>query len=126
MSWVMSTVIAVCLTPGLRSFTSHASAPHPAMLAQDSGAVAVPGSADVPAANTGDDEDDQSGQMQSNGQSQDDPDSAQQPPADMQQPPAADSGDDSDGDTSAQPQSSGDNGDQGDEPVTPSTGNAEN
>lgn len=125
MSWVMSAVIAVCLTPTLCSFTRRAPAPHPEMLAQDDGSVAVPGSADAPAPNADDDDGYQSGQAQSNDQTQDDPDSAQQPPANMQQPPADDSGENGD-DTSAQPQSGGDNGDQGEAPTSPSSGNDEN
>ncbi|MGA8568930.1 MAG: hypothetical protein WB580_14150, partial [Candidatus Binataceae bacterium] len=95
MSWVISALVAICLTPGLSSFPRRGAAPQPTMLAQDDGAVAVPGSADAPAApSANDDSDDQSGQAQNNGQTGDDPDAAQQPPANMQQPPADDSGDD--------------------------------
>ncbi len=106
MSWVISALVAICLTPGLKSFTRRGAAPQPTMLAQDDGGVAVPGSADAPAAPSGDeDSDEQSGQAQNNGQTQDngqaqdnpdaaqqtqgDPDAAQQPPANMQQPPTA-------------------------------------
>ncbi len=147
MSWVISAVVAICLTPGLKSFTRRGAAPQPTMLAQDDGGVAVPGSADAPAAPSGDeDSDEQSGQTQNNGQAQDngqtqdngqaqdngqtqdnpdaaqqtqgDPDAAQQPPANMQQPPADDSGDD----TSTQQPQSGDSGDQEAAPAAPSSG----
>ena len=118
MSWAISAAIAICLTPGLGSFTPRVpAAPHPAMLAQADAPVAVPGSADAPAPNPADDDDEQSGQAANNGQTPDDPDAAQQPPADMQQPPADDEG----GDTSAQQQSD-DNGDQGATPAAPSSG----
>jgi hypothetical protein len=139
MSWVISAVVAICLTPGLKSFTRRGAAPQPSMLAQDDGGVAVPGSADAPAAPSGDeDSDEQSGQAQNNGQAQDNPDAAQQrqgdpdaaqqtqgdpdaaqpPPANMQQPPADDSGDD----TSTQQPQSGDSGDQEAAPAAPSSG----
>jgi hypothetical protein len=141
MSWVISALVAICLTPGLKSFTRRGAAPQPTMLAQDDGGVAVPGSADAPAAPSGDeDSDEQSGQAQNNGQTQDngqaqdngqtrdnpdapqqtqgDPDAAQQPPANMQQPPADDSGDD----TSTQQPQSGDSGDQEAAPAAPSSG----
>jgi hypothetical protein len=106
MCWAMSVMIAICVTPGFSSFRRPGALSHPAMLAQDDGPVAVPGSADAPASNGSDDDDDQSGQAANDGQTPDD-DSAQQPPTNMQQPPA-----DDDGDTSAQQQSD-DNGDQG-------------
>jgi hypothetical protein len=139
MSWVISAVVAICLTPGLKSFTRRGAAPQPTMLAQDDGGVAVPGSADAPAAPSGDeDSDEQSGQAQNNGQAQDNPDAAQQtqgdpdaaqqtqgdpdaaqpPPANMQQRPADDSGDD----TSTQQPQSGDSGDQEAAPAAPSSG----
>jgi len=129
MSWVISALVAICLTPGLKSFTRRGAASQPTMLAQDDGGVAVPGSADAPAAPSGDeDSDEQSGQAQNNGQAQDnpdaaqqtqgDPDAAQQPPANMQQPPADDSGDD----TSTQQPQSGDSGDQEAAPAAPSSG----
>jgi len=119
MSWVISAVVAICLTPGLKSFTRRGAAPQPTMIAQDDGGVAVPGSADAPAAPSGDeDSDEQSGQAQNNGQTQDDPDASQQPPANMQQPPADDSGDD----TSTQQPQSGDSGDQEAAPAAPSSG----
>jgi hypothetical protein len=151
MSWVISAVVTICLTPGLKSFARRGAAPQPTMLAQDDGGVAVPGSADAPAAPSGDeDSDEQSGQAQNNGQTQDngqaqdngqtqgdpdaaqqtqgdpdsaqqtqgDPDAAQQPPANMQRPPADDSGDD----TSTQQPQSGDSGDQEAAPAAPSSG----
>ncbi len=108
MCWAMSVMIAICVTPGFSSFSRPLAPAHPAMLAQDGGPVAVPGSADAPASNGSDDDDDQSGQAANNGQTPDD-DSAQQPPSNMQQPPADDDGD---GDASTQQQSD-DNADQG-------------
>jgi hypothetical protein len=110
MCWAMSVMVAICVTPGFDGFRRPGAAPHPAMLAQDNGPVAVPGSADAPASNGSDDDDDQSGQAANDGQTPDD-DAAQQPPANMQQPPT-----DDDGDTSAQQQSD-DNGDQGTTPA---------
>ncbi len=106
MCWAMSVMVAICLTPGFSSFRRPGAVSHPAMLAQDDGPVAVPGSADAPGANGSDDDDDQSGQAANGDQTPDD-DSAQQQQPNMQQPPA-----DDDGDTSAQQQSD-DNGDQG-------------
>jgi hypothetical protein len=115
MSWVISALVAICLTPGLSRIPRRGAAPQPAMLAQDDGgAVAVPGSADAPTAPSADDDsDDQNGQAQNNGQTQDDSDA---PPANVQQPPADDSGDD----TSTQ-QQTGDSGDQDVAPAAPSS-----
>jgi hypothetical protein len=113
MSWAMSALIALCVTPGLSGLTSRGAPFHPMplapmTLAQNGGPVALPGSADAPGSNTADDDDDQAGQASA----PDDPDSAEQPPADMQQPPADDGGDD----TYAQPPVD-DNGDQGAPPA---------
>src|SRR5271154_2127114 len=89
MCWAMSVMVAVCVTPGVSSFMRPGTLSHPVMLAQDGGAVAVPGSAEAPGSTAGSDDDDQSGQVGNNGQGSDgqtpDDDSAQQPPTSMQQ-----------------------------------------
>jgi hypothetical protein len=120
MCWAMSLMVAICVTPGFSSFRRPVALSHPAMLAQDDGPVAVPGSADAPGSNGSDDDDDQSGQAANGEQTPDDDSSQQQqPPTNMQQPPA-----DDDGDTSAQ-QQSGDSGDQDSTPA-PSSGDDQN
>ena len=68
MCWAMSVMVAICVTPGFSSFRRPVALSHPAMLAQDDGPVAVPGSADAPASNGSDDDDDQSGQAANDGQ----------------------------------------------------------
>jgi hypothetical protein len=125
MRWAISAVIAICVTPGFGRRTQTSPPPHPAMLAQDSGPVAVPGSADAPPPNAADDTNDQSGQAVNNGQkpgedqTPGDPDAAQQPPMNTQPAPADDNGDD----TSAQQQQQpGDNGDEGATSAPPSSG----
>jgi hypothetical protein len=123
-SWAMSAVLAICLTPGLSSFAPRNSATDPTALAQADGAVAVPGSADTQGPGGGDD-DYQAGQAQA----PDDSDATEQPPANMQQPNADDSGDDSSAqngdDTSAQQQSA-DDADQGATPAKPQSGDDDN
>ena len=134
LSSAMSAVIAICVAPGFGRLTQTSPPPHPAMLAQDSGPIAVPGSADAPDPNATDDENDQTGQAANNaqtpddgqtpnqtqeGQTTDDPDTAQQPQNNMQQGQAEDNGDD----TSAQQQQQpGDNGDEGATSAPPSSG----
>ena len=113
MSWAMSAVIAICVTPGLSSLAPRGAAPHRVTLAQDYPPVAVPGSADAQGPIGSGDDDSQAGQATL----PDDSDSAQQPPANMQQPPADDSG----GDMSTQQQLD-DNDDQGATPAAPSSG----
>jgi len=131
LSSALSAVIAICVAPGFGRLTQTSPPPHPAMLAQDSGPIAVPGSADAPDPNATDEENDQTGQAANNaqtpddgqtqdGQTQDDPDAAQQPQINMQQAPADDNGGD---DTSAQQQQQpGDNGDEGATSAPPSSG----
>jgi hypothetical protein len=112
MSWALSAVIAICVTPGFGRLIKSSSPSHPAMLAQEGGPVALPGSADAPEPNAADDENDQAGQAANNGQPPDDngqppddADAAQQPPMNAQPAPADDNGDD----TSAQQQQPGNN-----------------
>src|ERR1700722_7884779 len=100
MCWAMSVMIAVCVTPGVSSLVRRGVVSHPTMLAQEDGAVAVPGSAEGPGSTSSDE--DQSGQaggnnngfgdngfgnngLGNNGQTPDDDDSAQQPPTSAQQ-----------------------------------------
>jgi hypothetical protein len=119
MSWAMSAVIAVCVTPGLSRVAPRGAAAHPLTLAQDDAApMAVPGSADAQEP-VGGGEPGQATPPDDSGQATppDDPDPAQQPPVNMQQPPADDNGDD----TSTQ-QQSGDDTYQGATPAAPSSG----
>jgi hypothetical protein len=141
----MSVMIAVCVTPGVSSFMRPATTSHPVMLAQEDGAVAVPGSAEAPGSTAGSDDGDQSGQVGNNGSGSDgqtpDDDSAQQPSTSMQQQtPDDDSADqqepptnvqqppsDDDGDDTAAQQKSDDNSDQGEgDTPAPASGDDQN
>ena len=124
MRWAMSAVVAVFVTPGLRSLTPRAAAAYPTALAQADGPVAVPGSADAPGpmgGAEGDSDDQPANGDNEAGQAQppEDPDAAQQPPVNLQQPPADDSGDDA---STQQP--SGD--DEGAAPAPQSSGDDDN
>jgi hypothetical protein len=121
MSWAMSVVVAICLTPGFRSSLRSDATQHPTATqrltaqhlmriaqadspddSQSDGAVAVPGSADSPVPLDGSDEDtDQSGLLTKNGQTPDD-DASQQMPSDVRQPPDDDESNDEDSSTRRQ------------------------
>jgi hypothetical protein len=123
MSSALSAVIAICVTPGFGRLTKSSAPSHPAMLAQEGGPVALPGSADAPEPNAADDENDQAGQAANNGQPPDDngqppddPDAVQPPPMNAQPAPADDNGDD----TSAEQQQPGNN-EEGGAPIAPPT-----
>jgi hypothetical protein len=127
MSWAMSALIAICLTPGFGHLTQTSPPPHPAMLAQDDGPVALPGSADAPEPNAADDENNQPGQAANNGQALDgqmpgDPEAAQQPPQQLQQPPA----DDNDDDAAAQQQQQPGDNEEGGGPIAPQNNGDDN
>lgn len=121
MSWVISALVAICVTPGFGSFARGGRAPAPAaILAQNEAPLAVPGSADAPPPAVDEDGNYQAGQAQ--GQMPNDADSAQQPPANAQQQPDDDGGDDASAQQQQQQQQSDDNGDEDATPPAQSSG----